>query len=421
MVANPCRATRRPRPRRRAAPGRRRPPRRRGRGGSRPAPGRRPPGRGRPGGSVGAEVEGDQVALVVVAAQEGEDVAGRLDRLVAAADQGRGPAAEPQQAAVEGEHGGGVAALGGHTPGQVALAQGEPGAAAGEPAAGAGVPGHGGALGVAAAARDQAGDRVQGLLVRDRHVLQAQLVALVEDGRARQGQQQHGRHPGLGGAEPAGHPGAVVVAQHPVGPGPGRERGQVAVDVAGEAPGVPGGAEQLEVERHLDPAAGAAVVGHRLLQRHPQLGQQHPVVADLVDHLAHPGGQLAGLGPVDVPDRQLPHVGEVLTRPVPGVGWVVAQPVVLDQRHQGVDPEPVDPPGQPEAQGVEHRLLDLGVAPVEVGLGVEEHAVVVLPGRLVPAPGAVADIPQPVGRWAAAGPGVAPDVPVALGVVARGP
>src|SRR4029453_14368980 len=91
--------------------------------------------------------------------------------------------------------------------------------------------------------------------------------------------------------------------------------------------------------------------------------------------------------------------------------------LVLDQDDQGVDPEPVDPPGQPEAQGVEHGLLDLGVAPVQVGLGVEEHPVVVLAGTLVPAPGAVADVAQPVARRAAAGPGVAPDVPVAPGVV----
>jgi hypothetical protein len=101
-----------------------------------------------------------------------------------------------------------------------------------------------------------------------------------------------------------------VVAEHPVGPGAGREGGQVAVDEAGDPAGVPGGAEQLEVERHLDGVA-VAVVGHRLLQREPQLGQEHPVVAELVHHLAHPGGQLAGLGLVDVPDRQLAHVGEV--------------------------------------------------------------------------------------------------------------
>ncbi len=270
---------------------------------------------------MGAEVEGDQVAGAAGGGAEvGEDVAVGLDRVVGAGAQGRGGAAEAEQAAVEGEHGGGVVALGGHVPGPVAVAERQPGPAGGEPGAGAAVPGHRGALGVAAAARDQAGDRVHDLAGRDRHVAEAELVALVEDGRARQGQQQHGRHPGLGRADPAGHPGHVVVAEHPVRPAAGREGGQVAVDVAGDAPGLPGGGEQLEVERDLDPAAVGAVVGDGLLQRQHQLGQQHPVVAELVDHLADPGGQLAGLGPVDVPDRQLAHVGEVLARPVVR-GW----------------------------------------------------------------------------------------------------
>jgi hypothetical protein len=208
-----------------------------------------------------------------------------------------------------------------------------------------------------------------------------------------------------------------VVAEHPVGPAAGREGGQVAVDVAGDPPGLPGGGEQLEVERDLDPGAVGAVVGDGLLQRQHQLGQQHPVVAELVDHLADLGGQLAGLGPVDVPDRQLAHEGEVLARPVVRVGRVVAELIVLDQQRQHVDAEPVDPSGQPEPQGVEHGRLHLRVAPVEVGLGVEEHPVVVLAGALVPAPGALAVVVEPVAGRAAAGPGVAPDVPVTLGGV----
>src|SRR4029450_5982265 len=100
-----------------------------------------PPAAGRRGGHgqagrSGAEVEGDQAAAV--AAPVGEDVAVGPDRLVGAGDQGRGAAAEREQAAVETDHGGGGVALGGQVAGQVGAAPGEPGAGGGGPAPGGG-------------------------------------------------------------------------------------------------------------------------------------------------------------------------------------------------------------------------------------------------------------------------------------------
>ena len=62
-------------------------------------------------------------------------------------------------------------------------------------------------------------------LGRDRHRPDAQLVAVIEGRGPAQGQQQHGRHPGLGLADPRGDAGAVVVAQNPVGPGAGGQGG----------------------------------------------------------------------------------------------------------------------------------------------------------------------------------------------------
>ena len=104
---------------------------------------------------------------------------------------------------------------------------------------------------------------------------------------------------------------------------------------------------------------------------------------------------------------------------VAGVRRVVAEGVVFDEVPEDVDAEAVDAAVEPEAEDVEHGLLDFGVAPVEVGLGGEEGVVVVLAGGVVELPGAAAEVAEPVVGRAAVGGGVAPDVPVALGVVAR--
>src|SRR3712207_7398191 len=49
-------------------------------------------------------------------------------------------------------------------------------------------------------------------------------------------------------------------------------------------------------------------------------------------------------------------------------GRVVAEEFVFYGQPQYVDPEAVHAPIEPEAQHVVHRIPDLGVAPVEVGL-----------------------------------------------------
>jgi hypothetical protein len=81
---------------------------------------------------------------------------------------------------------------------------------------------------------------------------------------------------------------------------------------------------------------------------------------------------------------------------------------------QHVDTKAVDAALEPEAQHAEHRLHHFGVAPVEVGLLGEEGVVVVLAGLRVERPRAAAEVGKPVVRL------IAPEVPVALRVVARG-
>ena len=97
-----------------------------------------------------------------------------------------------------------------------------------------------------------------------------------------------------------------------------------------------------------------------------------------------------------------------------GVGRVVAEVLVLDEMPEHVDAKAVHAALEPEAQHAEHRLDDLGIAPVQVRLLGQEGVVVVLAGGRVELPRAAAEAGEPVVRRAAARRGVAPQVPVAL-------
>ena len=98
-------------------------------------------------------------------------------------------------------------------------------------------------------------------------------------------------------------------------------------------------------------------------------------VAEVLDHVGRP---LVGLG-----EQHAVRVVLVDLAPDPlevgvGLGQVLAVgALALEQVGHGVEPEAVEPEVEPEAQHVEHRLLDLGVVVVEVGLVGEEAVPVV--------------------------------------------
>src|ERR687897_3934745 len=94
--------------------------------------------------------------------------------------------------------------------------------------------------------------------------------------------------------------------------------------------------------------------------------------------------------------------------------------LVFHKLPEGVHPEPVYAPLQPEAQNVHHRLPDLGIAPVEVGMLPEVGVIVVLLRLLIPLPGSTAEGALPVVGGSSIVSRVLPDVPVASGVLARG-
>src|SRR5437667_2261233 len=86
-----------------------------------------------------------------------------------------------------------------------------------------------------------------------------------------------------------------------------------------------------------------------------------------------------------------------------------------------IHPKAVDAALQPEAKNVQHFLDDFGITPVEVGLFAQEGMVVILLRMRVVFPSASTKARQPVVQRPAASARAAPDIPVALGVVARRP
>ena len=102
------------------------------------------------------------------------------------------------------------------------------------------------------------------------------------------------------------------------------------------------------------------------------------------------------------------------------LGQVLAVgPVALEEVGHGVEAEAVEAEVQPEAQDVEHRLADLGVVVVEVGLVGEEAVPVVGPGDVVPRPVRRLGVGEDDPRVLVLVRRVGPHVPVALGRAGR--
>ena len=111
-------------------------------------------------------------------------------------------------------------------------------------------------------------------------------------------------------------------------------------------------------------------------------------------------------------------VARTLLEELVRLGEVLAvRALALEEVGHGVEAEAVEAEVEPEAQRVEHRLLDLGVVVVEVGLVAEEAVPVVRAGLLVPRPVRRLGVGEDDPRLFVLLVRVRPDVPVALGVV----
>ena len=275
---------------------------------------------------------------------------------------------------------------------------------------------------------------------------QAQLLALVQVGRAWQGEhEQRGRagpaqaepgvrlgvrrpdpaQPARGGreAEPRRVTDDVVVAQHPRRRCPHRGR---AVDRRGEdlalGPGLPRRHAVVEVER-LVQLVGAGVTGQSGVGRHPRLGHEHAVPVVGVDDLPPFAVDLVDL--LAVPHRRLVGVRDLGRAAHGAVVVPVGQARLLDHGVGHVDAESVDPAVQPEPERGCELLVHVGGVPAHVRLGGVEQVQVPLARGAVrlrhPGPGGSTEHRAPVvGRLRPVVPAtVAEVVPGALGA-ARG-
>src|SRR6476469_2181526 len=85
-----------------------------------------------------------------------------------------------------------------------------------------------------------------------------------------------------------------------------------------------------------------------------------------------------------------------------------------------IDAKAVDAAIEPEAQHIVHRFADSRIAPIEIGLLAQKGVVIVLGRRFIEAPGGTAEIAHPTVGRGAVGLWIAPNVPIALRIVARG-
>ena len=157
-----------------------------------------------------------------------------------------------------------------------------------------------------------------------------------------------------------------------------------------------------------------AVVGDELEDGQVDLADEQALAGILVEQGAHLEDDFVGLGLVGGVGRQ--HGVEAVAGGVGGVGQVVAELVVLDEQPENVHAEAVDALVEPELHGAVHGAADFGVAPVEVGLLGQEGVVEGLARGPVVGPGGAAEIRLPVVGRRAVRAGVAPQVPVALGI-----
>ena len=223
--------------------------------------------------------------------------------------------------------------------------QGFPG---GEAAAGGVIPGHGSAL---------------ELVTASPAVLQADLFAVVEEGSARQGEQNGGSAPQLRRivAELGGDPLLVVVGEEGRIDDPRRiELGHL-LELGGDA-------GRLAVADRLDDRLGEREVeAHRQLVPLPHRRRRAVV-----------GGDLRGLGPV-LPHQHglrlgLAHARGVLPKIVVGLGLVVLQipRAVGEEVAGGIEAETVDAAAEPVGGQALHLLRTSGLLKLRSGMPLQK-------------------------------------------------
>src|SRR5215218_4552260 len=82
-----------------------------------------------------------------------------------------------------------------------------------------------------------------------------------------------------------------------------------------------------------------------------------------------------------------------------------------------VNAEPINPAIQPKTHDVQHRLTNLRVPPVQIRLLFEVCVIIELFGSGIEGPCRPAELREPIRGGRAVVPGIAPDIPVAFGIL----
>ena len=174
----------------------------------------------------------------------------------------------------------------------------------------------------------------------------------------------------------------------------------------------------MEVEGQMDARAVLAVVGHQPVDGQVELADQEPV-AVLFEHVAH----LARRPRVPRAGRWCrqgaAHRTVQLVRSS-GLGGLSRRCSSLTSCQMASTLNPSTPRSSQKRRTSIIAALTSGLRQLRSGCSLQEGVIVVLLRRLIPLPGSTAEGAQPVVGGPAIGVRVAPDVPVAFGVLARG-
>src|SRR5215831_3072461 len=220
-----------------------------------------------------------------------------------------------------------------------------------------------------------------------RAVGEADLVALIDERRSGQRQEQVGSGADILLSHPRGEPVEVVVSEHP---GDALQRFR-RLDRGSQRLRAPRREQELEREDEVEVLEPARILGGP--EEH--LANEQRVASGLAqrpDRL----DRLGAVRRVDV--LELAELAGQGQREVAGRRRVVAQLRVLDDSREGVDPEAVHAASEPEAHDILHRGDDLGVPPIQVRLLRVERVQVPAAAYVVTAPGRAAEHRAPVVR-----------------------
>ena len=266
------------------------------------------------------------------------------------------------------------------------------------------------------------------------------LVAVVEDGRAGQRQQERGEelHPvdvvveqrrePAADADVGLHPRVVgVLRPHVVAVLVGHHlEGELVVVAQEDAPLAAVGDRRGLLEDLRDREARLAAHRHEdarhdgEVEGHVALGADPPAVLGLLgtEVLHDVGRPLVGLAEQHAPGVVLVDEATALLEEVVRLGEVLAvgAGALVEVRHR-VEPEPVEAHVEPEGHRLQHRVVDLGVVEVEVRLVVEEPVPEVLLAHRVPRPVGRLGVDEDDAGVLVELVGVGPDVEVAVGTL----